>query len=161
MNRTRIHNVTHTNMNDWEFKAAYMKSLYYGVPQVKISKYMDFCPICLSESLLYEFLIFLLVTEAPVFISLPLRLDRCKWTEVQWKLHFARKSLGRKSSTKCGKWTKPYDRHASLKCKSRLAVAQPQKIASCWQTLSLHSETQTHRHENNHFIIPFYLYFFM
>ena len=44
MNKTPIHNIIHTNMNDREFNAAYITSPYYGVPPVKISLYMYVFP---------------------------------------------------------------------------------------------------------------------
>ena len=86
---TQIHNVLHADMNDWEFKAAYMTS-YHGLFQVKISQLIDICLIFLSESLLYEFLNFLQEAKGPVLVSLQLQYDYCKQIE-EWKLDFARK----------------------------------------------------------------------
>ena len=57
-----------------------------------------------------------------------------------------------------GKWTKHYDWPASLKCKSRLAVAQPQESVICWRTLSLPLNTGTHRYEHDHFIIYLHIW---
>ena len=54
MNRTWFH-VVHADMNEWECKAVYITSPYSGVSPVKISQYMDICPIFLSEGLVYEF----------------------------------------------------------------------------------------------------------
>ena len=57
------------------------------------------------------------------------------------------------------KGTKRYTWPVFLKCTSRLAVAQTQENAGCWQTLSLPPDTRTHRHENNQFTYLFYLHF--
>ena len=141
---------------DGEFKAAYIRSPCFGVPQVKIS-----IGGYLSSSLLWKsvvstsFWILLLGAEGPMFVSRLLWQDRCESTE-EWKLHFAGKCLGRTRVLRVGKWTKRCDWCASLKCKSRLAVAQPQENASCYRTLSLPSDTRIHMHENDHFIIYFF-----
>ena len=59
---------------------------------------------------------------------------------------------------RAGKWTQRHDWPTSLKCKSWLAVAQPQENAACWQTLSLPGHA--HAQAWNDHIILFYLHFF-
>ena len=56
----------------------------------KISQYMDICPMFRSESLLYEFWIFLLVGWRPCFHQPSAWHDCSKQTE-EWQLHFATK----------------------------------------------------------------------
>ena len=83
-----------------------------------------------------SFWIFLLIAKDPVFLSIQHRHDHSEWTE-EWKLHSAQKFSPESEVLSAGKWTKSYDWPASLKCKSRLAVAQPQQNTSFWQTLYL------------------------
>ena len=89
-------------MNDRELNAAYIITLYYGVPWVKISQFMYPGVMFISESLLYGFLTFYSWPRAPVLVSLLLQHDHSKQTE-ECKLHFARKCLARKWWIKCRK----------------------------------------------------------
>ena len=159
-NRTCIHNVTDADMKNREFNTAYTTSLYYGVPRMKISQDMDICLIFLSESLLYEFLNLSTGGWGPHYCQPPVSIMTAT-NELKNGSCISPGCIPTKSDIlSTGKWTKHYDWPTSFKCKSWLAVAQPQENASCWWTLSLPPDTRMHKHENDHFIILLYLHFF-
>ena len=137
----------HANMNDREFKAAYITSPYYWVPWEKISQYMDICPIFHSEILLQEF------SNLSTFSS-AFRFSMSAANELKNGSCILQGSVSAGSEVLItGKWTIHYYWPASPKCKSQLAVAQPHENASCWWTLSLPSDTCMNSHENDHFNI--------
>ena len=150
VNRTCTHEVT--GHHEWlriQSSIHYITKLW--CTQVKISQYMDIGYASLKVSCV-SFPVFLLVAKCPVFISFPLQHNHCKQTE-EWKLHFARKCLSRKWGIKHGKMCQALRWPTSLKCKSKLAVAKPQENAGHWRILSLPSNTHTHMHKTNHFIL--------
>ena len=61
-------------------------SLLWRIMSEDFTTHVYICPILLSQSVAWVFLIFLLAAEGPLQISLPLQHDRSKRTE-EWKLH--------------------------------------------------------------------------
>ena len=70
-------------------------------------------------------------------------------------------SQGRDVIISMGKWTKCYDWPAALKCKKRLALAQPPVNDSWWQTLNLFLPPDMYRHRHEMTIPLFYFIYLL
>ena len=126
-------------------------SPYHGTPRVKVLQYMYICLIFFSESLLYEFLIFLPVAKGLVFVSLPLPHECSKWTE-EWELHFPKKCLARKWHLKWGKMNQALPLAPFFTMQKPIGCGiTTKKCYLLMNSLPPPRDTHTHRHENDHF----------
>ena len=145
--RTRIYDVIHADMNHFELKVAYITSTYHGVPRVKVSQYVDVCPTLLSYKVCCaSFSIFLLsVFRFGMTVANELKKGRAR--------HFVRKCLGRKWGIRRGE-NEPSATIGPLPSNAKADwLCRNHKKIPLADSLSLPSDTRTHRHENEHFII--------
>ena len=148
MNRTCIHNVVHTDINNRAFfvffTAVYITSLYYGVPRVKILQYICICLIFLSEGLLYEFLNLSTGGWKPNFCQLS---TSAKTQQMNWRMKaaFCQEVSAGSDVLGMGEMNKVL----------WLAWHNDKKMPVC-DGLSLPPlDTRMHWHENYHFVIFF------
>ena len=158
VNRTHIHNIMHAEVNYTEFNTVYISitSPYYSVHELRFHNTYIFVRYFSLEVCCMSFWIFLLVAKGPVFISFLLRHDRSKQTE-EWKLQSARKCFTRKRHTKRRKMNQALQLAWFFKMQKLICCGTTQDTAGYWQALSLPLDACTHRHENYHFIVLFYL----
>ena len=113
---------------------------------MKISQYMDTCPIFLSESLLFEFLNLSTGGQGPCF---------CQPSFSAWPLW----RNWRTAAAFCPETSQQEARYQVQENEPNattvLAVAQQKEYADCCQTLSLPLDTCMPVHENDLFIILF------